>query len=206
MKVITISREFGSGGREIGKCFADTLGFDYYDREIITAIAQSQSMDANYVEKILDHRGWQSVPITCCRSFANGVLLQTPQIGLLIEQKRVIETIGSAGKNCIIVGRNADVLLSRYKPFNIFVCADMETKIRRCMERSADDENLTRREIEQNILRIDKNRTRTREIITDSKWGACETYHLTVNTTGWNVRDLVPAIAAFANCWFGRKI
>ena len=50
MRIITISREFGSGGRELGKRLADILGFDYYDREIITAIAQAQGMDENYVE------------------------------------------------------------------------------------------------------------------------------------------------------------
>ncbi len=56
MKIITISREFGSGGRELGKRMADILGFDYYDREIITEIAKRQQMDEHYVESVLDHR------------------------------------------------------------------------------------------------------------------------------------------------------
>ena len=51
MKIITISREFGSGGREVGKRLADALGFQYYDREIITAVAQKSSLDEEYVEK-----------------------------------------------------------------------------------------------------------------------------------------------------------
>ena len=59
MKIITISREFGSGGRELGKRLADELGFDYYDREIITAIASARGMDEGYVEKALENHAWQ---------------------------------------------------------------------------------------------------------------------------------------------------
>lgn len=204
MRIITISREFGSGGRELGKRLAEVLGFDYYDREIVTAIAQAQELDENYIERELDNHGWQNVPLTYRRSFASNAVLQAPQTHLLLEQKRVIDSIGKAGKDCIIVGRNADVFLAEYKPFNIFVCADMETKVRRCMERATVGENFTQKEIEQNIRRIDKNRARTREIITGSKWGVCATYHLTVNTNGWDIKDLVPAVADFANYWFRR--
>ena len=64
MKIITISREFGSGGRELGKRLADTLGFDYYDREIITAIAGAQGLDEAYVEKSMENANWQRVPLT----------------------------------------------------------------------------------------------------------------------------------------------
>ena len=71
MKIVTISREFGSGGRELGKRLADTLGFDYYDREIITAIAQAQGMDEHYVEQALEDHAWQHIPLTYGRSFAS---------------------------------------------------------------------------------------------------------------------------------------
>ena len=54
MKIITISREFGSGGREVGKRLADALGFDYYDKEILTAIARETGLNEDYVEKTLN--------------------------------------------------------------------------------------------------------------------------------------------------------
>ena len=57
MKIITISREFGSG-RELGKSLSDVLEFDCYDREIITAIAQAQGLDENYVENALENHAW----------------------------------------------------------------------------------------------------------------------------------------------------
>lgn len=63
----------------------------------------------------------------------------------------------------------------------------------------------TRRELEQNIRRIDKNRAATRELIAGSKWGDRNSYHLTINTTDWDLRELTPAAADFAIQWFGRK-
>ena len=70
MRIITISREFGSGGRELGKRLAEHIGFDYYDREIITSIAQAQGVKEEYVEHLLDNHDWKSVPLTFRHSFA----------------------------------------------------------------------------------------------------------------------------------------
>ena len=202
MKIITISREFGSGGRELGKRLADVLGWDYYDREIIAAIAERKGMDESYVEKALEQRVWQGMSLTFRGSFSMGQ--QPMQTGLLLEQKRVVEGIAKVGRDCVIVGRNADVLLRQYETFNIFVCADQETKVRRCLERSPQGEQLSRREIEKKMKGIDKSRAQTREIIAGGKWGLRSSYHLTVNTTGWDIKRLAPAVAEFARCWFGR--
>lgn len=204
MKIVTISREFGSGGRELGKRLADMLGFDYYDREIITAIAQARGLDENYVEKALESGIWQRVPLTFHNTFAVGAVMEPAQISLMQEQTRVIEGIAKAGKDCVIVGRNADVILAEEKPFTIFVCADIESKVRRCMERAGENEQLTRKEIIQHIKQIDKNRARNYEMIAGRKWGQGDSYHLTVNTSAWTIRELTPAVAAFARRWFER--
>lgn len=204
MKIITISREFGSGGRELGKRLSDALNFDYYDNEIITALATNQKMDEGYVEMVLENHGWKNIPLTFCHSFTGAITMQSTQTRLLVEQKKVIEEIAKAGKDCIIVGRNADVILKDYKPFNIFVCADREAKVSRCMERTSAGENLSRKELERKIQNIDSARARTREIITDSRWGERNAYHLVINTTEWNIKELTSAVAEFANCWFER--
>ena len=205
MKIVTISREFGSGGRELGKRLADTLSFDYYDREIITSIAQAQGMDEGYVEKALEDHAWQHVPLTYGRSFASSAIMQSTQTNLLIEQKRVLDGIAKAGRDCVIVGRDADVLLSEQEPFSIFVCASMDAKVRRCMERASEGENLTSKAIEQNIRRIDKARARSREMISDTKWGQGGSYNMTVNTTGWEISELTGAVADFVRRWYGRS-
>ena len=202
MKIITISRQFGSGGRELGKRLADALGFDYYDREIITSIAQSQGLSEAYVEKMLDHHFSVATPITFRHSFSVPMVMNQPQTDLLVEQRKIMENISKSNRDCIIVGRNADVILSQYRPLRIFVCADMESKVRRCAERAELGEKLSRREMEQNIRRIDKNRSKTRELICDQKWSDPTTYDLTVNTSGWDIKHLTPAVAQFVSSWF----
>ncbi len=116
----------------------------------------------------------------------------------------MIEEIAALGKDCIIVGRNADVILQEYRPFSIFVCAQQEAKVKRCIERAPESENLTERELVRKMKQIDKVRSRTREILSGSKWGTPDAYYLTVNTTNWEMRDLAPAVADFAMRYFGR--
>lgn len=197
MKIITISREFGSGGRELGKRLADILGFDYYDREIITAIAENKGLNENYVEKVLENNAWKTVPVTFRHSFAIPTVMNNPQTSLLLEQRKIIEGIADKGKDCVIVGRNADIILEKHCPFSIFVCADTQAKIKRCIERAEEGEKLSEKQIEQNMKRIDKNRASSREIICDAKWGNPSTYDLTVNTTYFDIKKLAPAVAEY---------
>lgn len=203
MRIITISRQFGSGGRELGKRLADILGFDYYDREIVSAIAQSMGMDEHFVENALDQHGWQSVPITYRHSFHAATVMNAPQSAILLEQRKVLEKIAEAGRDCVIVGRNADVILRSYHPLSIYVCADQEAKIQRCLARAEQGETLSRRQIQQNMRRIDKNRAMICEVIGGRKWGDPVTYDLTVNTSAVEIKALAPAVADFALRYWG---
>lgn len=205
MRIITISREFGSGGRELGKRLADQMGFDYYDSEIITAIAKKSGMDAEYVEKKLANHGWQSFPITYRGTLGSAAYVQSSGVALLLEQKKVIEEIAALGKDFVIIGRNADVILASHDPFNIFVCAQTDAKVKRCMERRSAEEKLSEKELVRKMRQIDKMRSQIRAIMTGSAWGERGAYHLTVNTTGWDIGELTPAVAAFADRWFERK-
>jgi len=205
MNIITISREFGSGGRELGKRLADFLEYDYYDSEIISAVAKKSGLDAAYIENTLSNHGWKNQTITFRSTLYTPGYLQSAKIGLLVEQKKVIEEIAAMGKDCIIVGRNADIILQSYHPFNVFVCASKEAKLKRCMERASADEKLTERELLRKMKQIDSVRAQTREIMSGSAWGQRDAYHLTVNTTEWEIKEVVPAVADFAARWFGRK-
>ena len=204
MKIITISREFGSGGRELGKRLADRVGFDYYDSEIISAIAKNSGLDARYVETQLDDHGWQKFPVTFRGTIGSSAYMQASKVQLLIEQKKVIEEIAALGKDFVIVGRNADVLLHSCAPFKIFVCAETDAKLRRCKERASEEENLTDKELLRQMKAIDKLRSQTREILSGSEWGDRVSYHLTVNTSDWGIKALVPAVADFAMAWFSK--
>ena len=106
---------------------------------------------------------------------------------------------------CIIVGRCADVILKDYHPLNLFVYADAESKIQRCIDRAPEGEHLSRNDIARRMKQVDKNRAQYRQMFADNKWGAKETYHLCVNTSGHEIKDLIPGLAAFVRCWFGEK-
>lgn len=204
MRIITVSREFGSGGRELGKRLAQQLDFDYYDSEIITAVAKNKGMDPHYVENTLQDHGWQAFPISFRSTLSSSAYGQAARVELLVEQKKVIEEIAALGKDCVIVGRNADVILAQQKPFRIFVCADTQAKLRRCMERAQPGEELSEKELLRRMKQIDKARARTREILTGLPWGERSAYHLTVNTGDWPLKQLAPAVAELALRWFGR--
>ena len=204
MKIITISREFGSGGRELGKRLADRLGFDYYDSEIISSVAKNVGLNERYVETQLNNHGWQNFPVSFSGTLGSSAYMQASRVQLLVEQKKVIEQIAQLGKDCVIVGRNADVILENYRPFKIFVCAETDAKLRRCKERAGERENLTDKELLRQMKEIDKSRAKTREFLSGAGWGCREAYHLTVNTSDWTIKALVPAVADFANAWFAK--
>ena len=203
-KIITISREFGSGGRELGKRLADELGFDYYDKEIISAIAEKKGLDEKYVERALEFSTWKTMPLTFRHSFSGVSGVPLIDTDLLVAQTQVVEKIAALDRDCIIVGRNADVILEAENPLKIFVCANLPSKLKRCIERMDDGERISEKELKRNIKNIDKNRKMTREIISEGKWGDRASYHLTVNTSDWEIKELTPAVADFARHYFER--
>lgn len=204
MNVITVSREFGSGGRELGKRLAEFLDYDYYDSEIISAVAKESGLDEGYVERTLGDHGWKNLSLSFRGTLASSQYAKSSQVSLLLEQKKVIEKIAALNKNCVIVGRNADLILKSYCPFNIFVCASKEAKLKRCLERAADGENLSQKELLRKMKQIDGARRETRELMSGAPWGEKESYHLVVNTTDWQIKEAVPAVAEFATRFFGR--
>lgn len=203
MRIITVSRQFSSGGRELAKRMADILGFDYYDREIIDEIAKNKSLDSVYVEASLNSTSIKAIPLHFARSFS--FVAGSGKTELLIEERRVIEEIAKKGRDFIIVGRNADVILRNYKPFNIFVCASFDAKIKRCIEKAKGDVIPTEREIAKLIKQIDRNRERIHTLVSGEKFGQCDLYHLIVNSTDWQIKELAVSVADFANRFFGRN-
>ena len=119
--------------------------------------------------------------------------MQSYRIEPLLKQEEVIEAIAALGKDCIIVGRNSDLILKDYNPLNTFVCADTEAKVKRCMERASDNEKMTVKELVRKMRQIDKMREQTGAILSDSEWGHRNAYHLTVNTSERSIKDMAMA-------------
>lgn len=208
MRIITISRQFGSGGRELGKRMADVLDWDYYDREIIERLSSSEGLDEEYISRVLNNHEWNTLPMTFRASFSQNQYTSGEKTALLLKQRKIIEDIAAAGNDCIIVGRDADIILSDYKPFRIFVCNDMDARITRCVRYEAkkpEGERLTEREIRKYVKRIDKNRSQTREILTGKEWGDSTSFDITVNTGSWNIKKLASSMSQLALEWFEKN-
>ena len=192
--IITVSRQFGSGGRELGKRLADALGLEYYDRELIAEIAKSSSLNENYVTKVLENGGFTNFSF----SFAHTIPLtaNTPNTvtDVLVSQQKVIKSIAEKG-DCVIVGRSADVLAAPYNPVKIFVYADEDSKIRRCRERAENGESLTDKQLIKSFKAIDKGRAKLHDLFSSTPWGAKEGYDLMVNTTDMDIKSIVQPLA-----------
>ncbi len=194
-KIITIGREFGSGGREIGRRLSENLGFAYYDQEIISEIAKRTSLSEKYVEAIVEQHSLFSFPIHIGRSFypvADPALDQTLKI--YQEQTRIILEMARKS-DCVIVGRCADFILKEENPFRIFVYADVESKLRRCRTKGPAQENLSDRELKQKMSGIDKKRANYYELLTGRSWGNKLNYDLCINTSGLDIKLLAQALA-----------
>lgn len=202
MKILTVSRQFGSGGRELGKRIADILGFDYYDREIISAIAEKSGLDEGYIAEMSDKKMRMNFPLTFGRTMYMESALNPNSERILAAQSTVLKEIADLGKDCVIIGRGADIILSEHSPVNIFVYADMVSKVKRCMERAAEEEALSEKKIIRKIKEVDSARAEYHGILSDSKWGRKESYHLCVNTTGRDLKKLAPAAAEYIKVLF----
>ena len=200
--LITISREFGSGGRELGKRLSDALGIPCYDNEIIAMIAKEHGLDEGFVSEVSEKRIQAAYPMTIGRRFTMTSSPAAKQaIAVAVEQQKIIEDLAKQG-DCIIVGRCADAILKDYHTMNLFVYADKKAKLKRCMDRAPEGENLTVSQLERKIREIDRERARKHDLVADFKWGVKENYHLCVNTTGVEIKKLVPVLAEYIKVWF----
>lgn len=202
MRIITISREFGSGGREIGKRLADIMGFDYYDREIISEVARIGNFDERYVESMGESGYSSGYHLTYGRTLYYPHAQWDNSTRIIVAEQKALEGIAQKGRDCIIVGRCADVVLSKYEPFNLFIYADMNSKLERCKARMEYGDKTTDKMLTKKIKSIDKARSRHREVISGIKWGRKEAYHLCVNTTDIRPKDITPIIADYAESYF----
>lgn len=193
--VITIGREFSSGGRELGRLLAEELGIDYYDKEIVSEIAKHTELSEQYVRQVVEKNPHDLFPIAVAHTFSYIDAQAYRQTQLIFaEQERVIKNMAKAS-DCVIVGRCADYILKDFNPFKIFVYSDMDSKVERCLKRSDAAEKLPRKKLIKKIKSIDKNRARYYNYYTGTKWGDKLNYDICINTSNADIKALVPHLA-----------
>ena len=190
-KIITISREFGAGGGEIGRKLAQALKFDYYDKEIILKTAKESNVD---IESLLK---WdERVPMNF--GFAQSLFdfYNKPLSEKLFEaQKQVIRKIGEKG-NCVIVGRNANTILKEFDyGLHVFVHADPCWRAER-MKSKMPDANETK--INEEIRAIDRTRKKYCSYYTNTEFGVADYYDICLSTSSLGIDACVEILEKLA--------
>ena len=199
-RIITISREFGSGGREVGKRLADALHCAYYDSEIEASIAQNLDLDEGYIARSLESGAFTNIPLHFGRTIASSYLYKQ-QVVILVENRKVLREIAAAS-DCVIVGRAADVILADQRPLKLFVYADLAHKLARCARYEETSSASSPKALEKEIKQVDARRAKYHGMFSPVKWGDRANYHLCINTTGLEIKQLIPHIAGYAGAWF----
>lgn len=173
-RIITISREFGSGGRTIGRKLAENLGIPCYDRELIQKIALESGFDENYIKDAGEYApgGFLS------SAFSNRTFSPTNEDYLWEIQYKIITDIAQK-ESCVIVGRCADYILrDKADCLKVFIHASMDYRAERIVKVYGEQE----KSAEQRLKDKDKRRASYHRFYTNMKWGYAPNYHITLDS------------------------
>ncbi len=192
-KIITIGRQYGSGGREIGKKLADAMGIPFYDKALLAVAAK----ESGYCEEILadyDEKPVGSLLYSLFMGSTGGTESLPLNQKMFLAQFDAIKKIAAQGP-CVIIGRCADYAL-RENPncVNVFVHAGLEVRVKRLMRLY----NMTAESAEQTAVKRDKQRASYYNFYADKKWGSLDHYHLVVDSGAVGIDNTVELIRAFA--------
>jgi len=171
--VITISREYGSGGRLIARKLADELGIGYYDGELLSLVAK----ESGYTEEFVRRNDQKKTQSLLYHLYIGSQILPASDM-IFIAQSRVIKDLYNK-ESCVIVGRCADYVLRGYSDvINIFITAPLESRIERVKNEYGEQADNYR----SYLIKKDKNRIAYYNYFADDAWGKVQTYDLSINS------------------------
>ena len=194
--IITVSREFGSGGREIGEKLAMELGIPYYDKAIIDKTAKETGFCAEFIEKEEQKVTSSLLFNLATNAYTFGNMMshygQSLSDQVFQAESKVIKDLASEG-SCVIVGRCADYILKNQFPcFNIFICADFE---KRC-ERAIEKYGINKDDVKDIVKKTDKARIRHNQFYGSQDWGDARNYDVTINSGTVGIDNAVQMLKA----------
>ena len=189
-RIITIGRQFGSGGRTIGREVAEKLGIPCYDHELIEKLAEESGLSKDYIRdesEYASHSSWTAVAFSSVRSMG----VPSNQDYLWAIQRKIILQLGEK-ENCVIVGRCADAILEDTADLlKVFIHADFDHRARRIVEKYGETEVPT----EKRLRDKDKRRALYYQFYTDLEWGNVDHYHITLDSGVLGIDRCVDIIA-----------
>ena len=197
-KIITISRQYASGGREIGEKLADKLGIAFYDEKLITLAAEASGFSKDAFSKAED-KASNSLIYSIAMGFGAygfrdfGGMPMSIDDQIYMAQSDVIRKVAKEG-SCVIIGRCADYILQDYKNVvNVFVWADIGYRVKRAQ----DIYNISKAKAEENILKIDKKRANYYKYHSDKRWGKIDNYDISIRSDRIGIENAVDSIARY---------
>lgn len=176
-RIITISREFGSGGRFIGEEVAKQLGIKYYDKDMIAQIAEQSGFSAEYIEEKAELSPKKGL---FAYAFSGRDVTGKSIEDMVYEAQRKVILEIAEKESCVIIGRNADFILKdKDDVLNVFIYGDMPEKLARICKLY----HVTEEEAEKMMADIDKRRMTNYRFYTDQKWGMAKNYTLSLNSS-----------------------
>ena len=176
-RIITISREFGSGGRFIGEEVAKKLGIAYYDKNIINEIAEKSGLSPEYIQENAELSPKKGL---FAYAFAGRDVTGKSVEDLVYEAQRKVILELAEKESCVIIGRNADYILKdRDDVLNVFIHGDMPEKIKRITGLH----NVEEKEAVKMMADTDKRRRTNYNFYTDQNWGKASNYTLCLNSS-----------------------
>ena len=191
--IITISRQFGSGGRSIGKMLSERLGIPFYDKELIELASKESGIDERIFRSEGEETGrfYQVLGAIgfALGSPAGGIYEYSLNDELFLAQSSIIEQLAEKGP-CILIGRCADyVLEDRDDVLNVFICADLKSRLARVI-----DEYHVEDADEGMLKKVDKRRSNYYQYYTDRGWGRADNYDLCINTGKFTPEEVTEMI------------
>jgi len=177
-KIITIGREFGSGGREIGLKLAERLGVPFYDKEIITLTAENSGLDESFVAS--NEEGNHLMTSGGRMAFASFRYKPSFADGIFLHQCEVIKKLADEGP-CVIVGRCSDYVLGD-RSVNVFIGASMPYKIARKRSMAPEKSDYSDEQMARYIDDVNRTRSQYYERNTGGQWGNIQNYHLCIHS------------------------
>lgn len=195
--IITISRTFGSGGREVAQTLATDLGIPFYDKELLEIAARKHGLSSKYLERFDEKRNDNFLYSMALnpQSLLTGWGYGTEPIELVVQklQYETIRAVASEG-SCIIVGRRADqILKGEMDTFRVFISAALDKRIERVSSR----DHLSRHDSEQKIKRMDKSRKSYYNSFGEGDWADASNYDLCVDSGALGVKNAAELLKAY---------